>query len=62
MQLIQFKKSGYLFIKENISDLEISQPFEIYYAPTRGGITYKNAFPISIRAYFEKEIVSILAT
>ena len=52
-ELICYKNSGGIFYKEVMSSLEIDTPFELYFALSKGGIEYENAFPIPIDLYRE---------
>lgn len=51
LDLIKFKKVGWIFYKETMSELPMDKPFEIYFHATKGTITYQNAFPIPARYY-----------
>jgi hypothetical protein len=51
--LIKFKRTGEIFIRESISELQEDQPFQLYYFATPNPRSFKDPFPIPVNVYKE---------
>lgn len=51
--LLQFKKRGHVFFKEELAELQLEETFHLYYYLSANGKSEKNAFPVPKQSFLQ---------